>query len=614
MKKVLNILLLALVTIVLSVSCSQEVTVDSNFYENNETGTFTVDGRGFATLQDAIDYVRGSRAINDSNTIKLTKNASGPGANVDGSLELCIDFQGYTFSFTNVTGKQGENVSDKSFGLSITDGATVSLKGLQEISLYDSTTNLTMVYVEGSDTSLTIEDSPKMVVEDDQYVFWAANGATLTIGSDSATDTEAFISGKIAATGTTEKKPTVAIKSKTTITGTIQATSANVALYGSSSVEGAIEASASSISVNETSKINASLSAKDASVVVVNTSNSDAGTITTMDKDGGSTVVVSGGTVKIDEIAEGSDTQVEVNGGGTVTSSEITTRNASYVAIIENKLYETLQGAVDAAKAGDTVVLLKDIDLTNYSRGSFGNGFDLSNITLDLNGFKITSNNAGVYYYGTNATIKNGTFVANPNAGNEYYDSYALFLGGRQRALTDTRNSITVENVICYGGINASHPAGIDATIKNSTVYATRYYTVCSQGTGSIVTIEGGTFERKNTDGNKTTPIEGNALFYVSNNSYDGYDDRLIIKSGTFTQASGELLEVFSNTEHTSVLGGVFNVDPSAYVANGYMVNSSTSTTWTVDESVYWIDYSTTAFAGGTGSSEDPYQIETAEQ
>ncbi|MCR5761163.1 MAG: hypothetical protein K6F82_04125, partial [Sphaerochaetaceae bacterium] len=353
MKKHIKLVLFTIFVVVFILSCSQEVTVDSQYYENAEAGTFVVNGRGFATLQAAIDYLNNSRAVGDNdNVIYLTKSTSGPGATISGS-NITIDFQNYAFSFTNVTGLQGEDVAGKNFGLTITNGADVNLKGLEEISLYDPDTNLTMIYIEGSSTSLAIEDAPKMVVEDDQYVFWAANGATLTIGSDTATSTEATITGKIAATGTANNKPTVAVKSRSTVSGTIEATSATVNITSSANIVGGVAASASTVTVNTTRSIGtvsatnsstvtiegsttvtSAIEATDSSNITVGGTSTVSGTVTShssssvvfsssassdisINKDSGSTITVSAGTVNISG-STGTHSEVERT-GGTVT-------------------------------------------------------------------------------------------------------------------------------------------------------------------------------------------------------------------------------------------------------------------------------------------------------
>ncbi len=372
MKKTIGLFLFILMTMMVAVSCTQDVTVDAGVYEDNELGTFVVNGKEFATLQGAVDYINGSKAISESNTIYLTRNANGPGASIQNS-EVCIDFQNFTYSFTNVTGKQGEDVKGKKFGLSITDSANVSLKGLEEVSLYDSETNLTMVYIEGNGTSLVIEDAPRLIVEDDQYVFWAANGASLTIGTKESENT--FISGNIAATGNSD-----------------------VNVGGASSVSGKVKVAGNS------------------SVVFTSTSEDSSISI---DKDSDSNITVANGSVTINE-SVGEDSKIERVGQGSVSTDnnniEIN-EDTTTVAIIGAKKYGTLQEAVSAATSGQTVLLVSDatesiIEIGTGKNISIDLGTKTFNGTLENLGELVISNGSvlGSLASTGTTTIKNGTF------------------------------------------------------------------------------------------------------------------------------------------------------------------------------------------------------------
>ena len=66
----------------------------------------------------------------------------------------------------------------------------------------------------------------------------------------------------------------------------------------------------------------------------------------------------------------------------------------------------TLEEAIAAANAGDTVKLLADIDFTVYPAFT-RHTLDLTGVTLDLDGHTITGYNHSVVYVGDNFTIKN---------------------------------------------------------------------------------------------------------------------------------------------------------------------------------------------------------------
>ena len=90
----------------------------------------------------------------------------------------------------------------------------------------------------------------------------------------------------------------------------------------------------------------------------------------------------------------------------------------------------------------------------------------------------------------------------------------------------------------------------------------------------SITTINGGTF---NAD---------KSIFYV--NVDTDYTQKIIVNGGTFNVAEGgSLIEVSSGnaSDYLTIIGGTFNVDPSAYVdANTYTVTDNGDGKWTVAE------------------------------
>ena len=116
---------------------------------------------------------------------------------------------------------------------------------------------------------------------------------------------------------------------------------------------------------------------------------------------------VSGGTfsqsIDASYIAEGS---VVTDEGGTTTV--VVGEHSDYVARIGTTGYTSLQKAVAAAQSGETVVVLKDTELTSSILFT-------QNITLDLNGKTITS--AKIVFmlsdaHGVEVTIQNGTIDA----------------------------------------------------------------------------------------------------------------------------------------------------------------------------------------------------------
>lgn len=400
--------ILAVLIVALLLACVQEVTVDTDTFVELEYGTFVLNGKSYSTLQDAVDALKGktSKAPGDD-IIYLTKDAKGAGAVLDG-MEAVIDFGGHTFDFTNVTGLQGILGGD--FGLTIKDGSDVTLKGLEKISLNDtSTIDLTMVYVEGSETTLKIEDAPRMVVEDEQYVFWVANGAKLTIGSDSDSSADPKINGNLSAVGT---DTSVEVKSSSTITGDIETSSAQVTLAknskvegtvsasenatvtiaGNAEVKGAISADSSNVSISENSKINASVQVSNASTLTVSSQDN---IITNLDKTSDSKIAVTE-SIKIDNVAsgEGKDNKIITAGDGSVSGATVTEdeNSSTYVALSGGQVYKSIADAVSVAKDGERTA----VKLINNS-GTGEENIDIvipaaKDIALDLSKYTVFGN------------------------------------------------------------------------------------------------------------------------------------------------------------------------------------------------------------------------------
>ena len=241
--------------------------------------------------------------------------------------------------------------------------------------------------------------------------------------------------------------------------------------------------------------------------------------------------------------------------------------------------YGTLETAVYDVKEGETITLLEDVDLTNYSSSDgviTGKGFELKKgVTLDLNQKTITVKNYGVVWRGEDLTIKNGTFNAVENSQkNSGYDSYALFIRGTNddNNLNDETKKgwvATVENVKCKGGVNVGCHKLV---IRNSEVEGTNYYAFFADANAEI-TIESGTYTSTSTDA-------GCVL-----STGKGGTSNIVIKGGKFT-GSGSVSVFTSETarQNFKISGGTFSADPSSYLEEGYKATGGNGV-WTVSVS-----------------------------
>lgn len=141
--------------------------------------------------------------------------------------------------------------------------------------------------------------------------------------------------------------------------------------------------------------------------------------------------------------------------------------NEAYIAETD-MAYETLQGAVDNALSGHTVVLLKDVSRNNLNDGNSGALSFTKNIIFDGAGHKMTLNTAtrGIWINADNveAVIKNLTID-----GSTY--------GKGERAVQVNQNiknaKLTIENCNLSATmytINITNGAEVDLSIIDSTI------------------------------------------------------------------------------------------------------------------------------------------------
>ena len=125
----------------------------------------------------------------------------------------------------------------------------------------------------------------------------------------------------------------------------------------------------------------------------------------------------------------------------------------SYVAQIGDNKYTSLQDAENAAKDGDTIVLLDNITLTGSV--TFYNAAGARMITLDMNGKTITiENDYKVFWICDGLTITgNGTFIAAPTYNGGIIDpndtdwGYVFIVGQRKSGTTDgISGNLVIEN------------------------------------------------------------------------------------------------------------------------------------------------------------------------
>lgn len=314
------------------------------------------------------------------------------------------------------------------------------------------------------------------------------------------------------------------------------------------------------------------------------------------------------------------------------------------VAKIGETEYATLADAYNAAVAGDTITLLKDVDMSSY----YGSNtrFPISkSMTIDGAGYTITvkgrgfgvgmnaSSNIDVTF--KNVTIKNtadgGRCIdTRGNIGTLTLDSVNLTCTGSSgylQPLTIGGNQSTTATVNIIGGeikttatatgdkgyaIITFNPVKMTLTGTNVSGWACMYFKGpdgSAGSAGSTVTVNGGIFTSKNIYSGETNAFGllkfedndvsvdfTNATLNVSHTgnqpqaiaAYDDFDigGNVTLGAGNDVKFEGDLACFASNdgVGTLSITGGTYNLDPSEYVANGYVAVDMGDGTYKVGE------------------------------
>jgi len=256
---------------------------------------------------------------------------------------------------------------------------------------------------------------------------------------------------------------------------------------------------------------------------------------------------------------------------------------------VGNICYLTLTDAIAAAKAGDTVTLLKDVELTESIKitegmtvtieGSGKTMFTSGNNVFYIDGGKLTLGEGLNVHSSTGPAIYilNGEVITSANVKTDAEKGAIQGNGGYEGIVTV--NGGTIEsNTDC--GIY--HPQNAPLTINGGTI---KGKTAVYFKSGSL-SITDGTFigngDKVAYDywDNGCIPT-GDALVIenVGNTGYEAITS-VSITGGTFTSANAAAVASYAATEANTdakpvtafITGGTFSSNPSAYIASGYEV------------------------------------------
>lgn len=266
----------------------------------------------------------------------------------------------------------------------------------------------------------------------------------------------------------------------------------------------------------------------------------------------------------------------ELTGELKVEDVVITTSNGEapkavdVVATVGDAVYFDLQSALDAAQAGETVKLIKNVTLTETVNIPAG-----KTVILDLNGKTLTGS---ILAPDAELTVQNGKIV-NKDKGVSGIEINAGKLTLTNVDIDSARHALRID-----GAVEATINGG---TYRGAIGNGTGTYHAVNISGAATVTIEDGTFV-----GPKgTTSDSGSAV-----NAQSG--STVIIKGGKF---SGGKRNTLSASGTIAVSGGIFDQTVAEkYCVEGYICVDNGDGTYSVERGLR-----------GSGTQEDPFLIKT---
>ena len=210
----------------------------------------------------------------------------------------------------------------------------------------------------------------------------------------------------------------------------------------------------------------------------------------------------------------------------------------AYVAQIGDVKYETLQAAIDAVKANETIYVLGNIDLGTDELSTYDVKTTVKNVTIDLGGYTVTSAGRFTVYLKVNGwTIQNG-MIQNTNASTTYG---TLYVGG-------SSNSTTLKNLTVESKTN-----GVQFAIASS-----------KNGIKASITVEDG------------TKISGNYGVYMKGQPKPWRDTRdgqeiLNVNGGEITGTTAAIA-VFGAGKGNTKAGVIVNINGGKVYSDSYAI------------------------------------------
>lgn len=203
----------------------------------------------------------------------------------------------------------------------------------------------------------------------------------------------------------------------------------------------------------------------------------------------------------------------------------------NYVAFVGANGYTSLSDAIESAKSGQTVVLMKDCTLSN----SISTTITSKNLSIDINGCNFTFNSFNLdTENGTQKTTETLKFFDTSIVKGKMVSksSIAIYMGPNDTVLID---GVTLECPI-YGIFLRGHDANL--SINSSNITASVYAIATNASTiingGVSMSIDNSVIETKSNDQDNTAiqiNVESNSI--IKNSTIKGQRQALMFRGGT---------------------------------------------------------------------------------
>ena len=269
-------------------------------------------------------------------------------------------------------------------------------------------------------------------------------------------------------------------------------------------------------------------------------------------------IAISGGIYDISGCSNSFDiTDYVANGYEAVKNDDGTyTVKAGIAAKIGDTDYATLQAALSDAKDGDTITLVKDVDVTNGDKNYGTYIAKAIKVTLDLNGKKIHAANtvAGrMNFWKADLTLEDSSTdktgeIYTTNIDTKNNCPVINLMSGAKLTMNGGTIDTAQENPETNGN-SAVGLYGDTVFTMNGGAINSGWFAVASNGQDAdgyrnvIININGGKIVSKG-DYAIYAPARGNSVLTISNGYVCGYAGGVAIKTGTLNVTGGEIVSM----------------------------------------------------------------------